>query len=164
MEHATFTLLNDAKDGTPAPSPIRYEEDLHGWALEQAALIKAGRFSELDVANLADEVSDVARREVHELESRLSVVVQHLLNWDFQQKRRSASWARSIREQRRQVSRLLQDSRGLTSKLGAVLEEAYIQGRVAALNETKLRDDALPTMNPYSWDDIMTRPVEWPEL
>ena len=163
MEHAMFTLLNDSKDETRAASPIRYEEDLHGWALEQAALIKAGRFTELDVVDLADEVSDVARREGHELESRLGLVLQHLLQWDVQQKRRSASWARSIREQHRQVSRLLQGSRSLTSKLGAVLEEAYIQGRVAALIETNLRDDALPTMNPYSWDDIMTRAVEWPE-
>ena len=162
MEEATFTLLRDPKDATP--SPIRYEEDLYAWALQQAALIKAGRFSELDVVNLADEVSDVARREVHELESRLSVLLQHLLKWDYQQERRGSSWARSIREQRRQVDRLLQDSRSLTSRLGLIVNEAYIQGRVAALNETRLPDEALPEVNPYSWDEIMTRPVVWPEL
>ena len=110
MEDATLMLLNESQDVNRPASRIRYEEDVYGWALEQASLIQAGRFSELDVANLVDEVSDVARREVHELENRLSVLLQHLLQWDYQRKRRSASWARTIREQRRQVSRLLQDS------------------------------------------------------
>lgn len=163
MVYATFTLLNNQPESTRSRSRALYDDDLYAWALEQAALIEAGRFSELDVVNLADEVADVARREVHQLESRLSRVLQHLLKWDYQKERRAASWARSIREQRRRVSRLLKDSPSLTNRVDALLKEAYTQGRVAALNESNLPDHMIPEANPYSWDEIMTRPVSWPE-
>ncbi|RYC32712.1 DUF29 domain-containing protein [Lichenibacterium minor] len=163
MDHATFvsTRSRDERAGRPL---IRYEDDAHAWAMEQAELIRRGRFHELDIENLADEVEDVARRERRELISRLDLVYQHLLKWDFQEARRSASWARTIREQRTQVGEVLGDNRSLRQQLDELSETAYRQGRVSALNETGLPDEAIPGANPYSWDDAMSRPIAWPEL
>ena len=163
MERATVITVDDEAGSVGFRPHVAYDDDLHAWALEQAELIRAGRFGDLDLLHLADEVADVARREVHELEGRLALVFQHLLKWDHQRRRRGASWARSIREHRRQVLRLLDESPSLRTRLDGLVEEAYRQGRVAALNETKLPDSSVPEANPYSFQEAMTRPIVWPE-
>lgn len=162
MEHATYVLAHDPDERLSKPL-TPYEVDPHAWATEQAELIRLGRFDELDIENLVDEVQDVARRERRELVSRLSLVYQHLLKWDHQPDRRSASWARTIVEQRRQVDELLDEARSLRSHLPALTETAFRQGRVAALNEADLPTATIPDINPYSWDELMTRPIVWPE-
>lgn len=41
--------------GTP------YETDVIAWAKEQAALLWYGRFSEIDIARIAEEIEDVGK-------------------------------------------------------------------------------------------------------
>ncbi|CCR35339.1 DUF29 domain-containing protein [Salmonella enterica] len=79
----------------------RYEADVVAWAQEQAALLRAGRFSELDIANIAEEIEDVGKSEKRELASRMAVLLAHLLKWKFQPGRRGSSWQRTIKEQRK---------------------------------------------------------------
>lgn len=79
----------------------RYEADVVAWAQEQAALLRAGRFSEIDIANIAEEIEDVGKSEKRELASRMAVLLAHLLKWKFQPARRGSSWQRTIREQRK---------------------------------------------------------------
>jgi hypothetical protein len=38
-----------------------YETDIVAWANEQAALLRAGKLSQLDIEHIADEVEDVGR-------------------------------------------------------------------------------------------------------
>ena len=40
-----------------------YDDDAYGWAFEQAALLRAGRWSDLDIEHLADEIESVGRTE-----------------------------------------------------------------------------------------------------
>lgn len=141
----------------------RYSDDVHAWAIEQSAFLKGGRFGELDLINLADEVADVANRDYEALESDLSRVLQHLLKWEHQSERRSRSWARTIKEHRRRVVRRLTRSPSLKSRQGEALAEAYERGRAEALEETDLQDAVFPIVNPYTWDDVMTREINWPE-
>ena len=162
MESA-LSLLGSGDGSVTARARPSYDEDLHAWALWQAEMIRRKRFDELDLANLSDEVEDVARRERRELVSRLSLVIQHLLKWDHQPERRSASWARTLREQRTQVEDILNESPSLRSHLEEVFDVAFRQGRVAALNETGLPDEAITERNPYGWVDLMTRRIVWPE-
>ena len=65
----------------------RYEADVVAWAQEQAALLRAGRFSEIDIANIAE-----------------AVLLAHLLKWKFQPGRRGSSWQRTIKEQRKALA------------------------------------------------------------
>ena len=44
-----------------------YDQDVIAWAREQAALLRAGRFEEVDVGHIADEIEDVARAEIHDI-------------------------------------------------------------------------------------------------
>lgn len=40
-----------------------YDHDVVAWAKEQAALLRAGRFSVLDVEHIAEEIEDVGKSE-----------------------------------------------------------------------------------------------------
>jgi hypothetical protein len=43
------------------PPKDLYEEDFYVWAEQQAAVLRAGRFDELDLANLIEEVEALGR-------------------------------------------------------------------------------------------------------
>ena len=63
---------------------VAYKQDIVAWANEQAAYIRAGRFDMLDLENIAEEIEDVGKSEQRELESRMAVLIAHLLKWQYQ--------------------------------------------------------------------------------
>ncbi len=143
------------------PSTTRYEDDLFTWAQEQVALLRQGRFEEIDAAHIADELSDVGNEQLDKLESAIAVLTMHLLKWDYQPKRHSRSWALTIAEQRRRIEKLLKKNPGLTSQLEEAVADGYADGRNRALIETELAYDVLPETCPYPFEDLMTRPIEF---
>jgi hypothetical protein len=44
---------------TPGKGGARYDSDLYSWAVEQAALLRAGKIAEADALNIAEELDDV---------------------------------------------------------------------------------------------------------
>ena len=81
-----------AKQRATIASPhARYEEDLYSWAIEQAALLRAGRVAEADARNIAEELDDVGNEQYDKLEALFVSILMHLLKWDHQP-RRSRSW------------------------------------------------------------------------
>ncbi len=137
--------------------PAGYREDLYTWAREQAALLRAGRLTEIDALNLAEEIDDVGSEQYEKLESALAIVLLHMLKWDRQPERRSRSWLNSIREHRRRVERQLTKNPGLKPRIGEAVEEGYEVARYRAAIETSIDMEALPVSCPYDWDEIMTR-------
>ena len=67
----------------------RYEKDVLAWSREQAELLPFGRWSELDIDHIVDEIDDVDRSEQRELANRMAVLSAHLLKWQFQPDRQS---------------------------------------------------------------------------
>src|SRR6266478_4891956 len=86
-----------------------YDEDFFAWTEEQARLLRAGEFLQLDTANIAEEIDDMGRSIRRELRSRLSVLTMHLLKWRYQPGFRSPSWSGTISEQREQIADLLEE-------------------------------------------------------
>ena len=111
-------MVTKAKDRPISVPRTRYEDDLYTWVQEQVDLLRAGRLSEVDALNIAEELSDVGKSELKGLRSSIAVLTQHLLKWDQQPKLRSLSWMATINEQRRQIRLALEESPGLKSKLG----------------------------------------------
>jgi hypothetical protein len=72
--------------------PGLYDQDFLAWTEQQAALLRAGRLDQLDLDNLAEELDAMGRGEWGELESRLELLLMHMLKWDCQPARRSRSW------------------------------------------------------------------------
>ena len=153
-------MATKAKDRPPAsPARTRHEDDLYTWVQEQVALLRAGRLSEVDALNVAEELGDVGRSEFRSLESAIAVLTMHLLKWDFQPNRRSLSWELTVHEQRERIADVLADNPGLKARLDDAVSRGYKYGRIEALKVTKLPKVALPTACPYSYDEIMSRPI-----
>ncbi|MGB5832086.1 MAG: DUF29 domain-containing protein, partial [Thiohalocapsa sp.] len=55
-----------------------YETDYAAWARCQRELLRTGRYSELDIEHLLEELSDMGKSERRELESRLLILLAHL--------------------------------------------------------------------------------------
>lgn len=129
-----------------------YETDFARWAAEQAGLLRAGLVNSIDFKNLAEEVEGMGKSELRSLESRLQVLICHLLKWRFQPERQGNSWLATIKEQRVRVRRLLKESPSLKSKLDndEFKQEMWELGVSAAVRETDLPPETFPE-NPV-WD------------
>mgnify|MGYP001011649485 CR=1 FL=1 len=132
-----------------------YERDFYGWSQEQAALLRAGRLTELDTPNLLEEIEEMGRNAENELLSRLEVLFIHLLKWRFQPARRGRSWQLSIAGQRRKIARRLERSPSLKHKLPGILVDAYGDAVLGAERETGLDASVFPAESPWTFGQIM---------
>jgi hypothetical protein len=147
-------------DNVTLPPPATgalYDEDAYGWAMDQGRKLRAGRLSELDLLNLAEEIESMGRSEKRELTNRLTVLLTHLLKWAAQPSRHGRSWTATIWEQRIQAASVLRDNPSLRPMLAEILDDAYRLGRIRAYGETKLPDEAFPDNCPWTWDQVMDR-------
>jgi hypothetical protein len=133
---------------------INYEQDFYGWTQEQAGLLRAGRLTDLDIENLIEEVETMGRSEKRELESRLTVLLLHLLKWKYQEVRRGRGWELSIDEQRLRFAETLDDNPGLKPKLDEILKKAYQYATIQAARETKISKNVFPSECPWPLDQI----------
>ena len=60
-----------------------YDQDFYAWTSEQAGLLRAGRLSEADVEHIAEEIESMGKREKRELVNCLTVLLIHLLKWQY---------------------------------------------------------------------------------
>lgn len=132
-----------------------YDKDFYGWAMEQAALLRAGRLDDVDVAHLAEEIEDLGKSEKRELTSRLTVLLTHLLKWQLQPERRGRSWRLTIAEQRDSVLDHLDDNPSLRAQLPDILARAWRSGLRAAQSQTELELDLFPRANPWTQQQIL---------
>jgi len=89
-----------------------YERDYYTWALRQARALKEHRLEELDWENLADEIEGLAKAERRELRNRLKALLEHLIKWQFQPRRRTRSWTTTIAIQRSKFANTSMRTRG----------------------------------------------------
>jgi hypothetical protein len=133
---------------------INYNNDFYGWTQEQAALLRAGQLNDLDIENLIEEIETMGRSEKRELESRLTVLLLHLLKWQYQEVRRGRSWELSIDEQRIQFNKTLKENPGLKPVLEEILKDAYKLATIQASRETKISKAVFPQECPWTFDQI----------
>lgn len=134
---------------------LLYDQDETAWLEAMSELIRAGRLDEIDYPNLAEYLADMARRDRREVESRLTVLITHLLKWFHQPDRRSGSWRGTIVEQRQELEGLV-DRGVLRNHAEAVLEEAYHKAVERAVAETGLPAESFPTTCSYSLDQLLS--------
>lgn len=117
-----------------------YEKDINAWAIEQARLLRAGRFDLLDIEHIAGEIEDLGNGEQRELASRMAVLMAHLLKWQYQIDRRGASWEKTIKAQRKEISYALDESPSLVPKLQEPrwLDMVWARAVAQAVSETGL--------------------------
>jgi hypothetical protein len=146
----------------PARSPDNaalYDTDVVAWANEQARLLRAGRFDQLDIEHIAEEIEDVGKSEQRELASRMAVLLAHLIKWQHQPARRGKSWEVTIRTQRNSIARRLRRTPSLVQSLHDPdwWADAWDDALDAATRETGLDD--LPSTCP--WTSAQVLDLDW---
>lgn len=137
------------------------DADFAAWIGQQVEALKAGRFDQLDIDQLADEVESLAKRDFKKLRSALRVILHHMLKWDYQPERRGQSWRQSINDARERVWGELASSPSFRPRVAEAVEEAFPLARLKARAETGVfKLEREPAICPYSWDEIMFRPHE----
>ena len=127
-----------------------YQTDFYSWTQQQALLLKARQFNELDFDNLIEEIESMGASERKELDSRLIELLLHLLKWQYQPKRKGSSWEVSIAKQRDGIEKVLRDNPSLKYQLDKRVADCYGYARRYAAIETKLSKSRFPEECPYS--------------
>lgn len=139
-----------------------YDADFHAWTREQAARLRDLRPNSIDWENVAEEIESLGRWEKREIESRMGILLVHLLKWAYQPERRKLGWKATIAEQRRKLARALDESPSLKAYPGSVLAEDYEVVRTRAADETDLPEEVFPATCPFTIEQILD-PGFWPE-
>lgn len=123
-----------------------YDRDQHLWLEEAIAKLRVKDFQGLDLVHLIEELEIVAGRDRAEIESRLGVLLAHLLKRLYVQSEYDyRGWEITIREQRRHLKIALQQS----PSLKRFFVEAFDRAWQDALIE--VREDYPQVAFPDQW-------------
>jgi len=140
-----------------------YEKDFLAWTQQQSELLRQGRWQEVDLDHLVQELDDMGKSNHRELESRLVVLIAHLLKWEFQlnqlQDQRKEfdgrSCGKTIIEQRIQIERLIKDCPSLSSHFDTILQQAFPTAPKLVYKETQLPPAIFPQEGHYSSEQLL---------
>ena len=138
-----------------------YAGDFYGWTQDQAEALRRRSVNEIDWDNLLEEIEGLGQSQANQLDSRLTLLMAHLLQWSLQPTRRTRSWVLTVREQRRRIARLLERNPSLRSRLAEIYADAYPSAVTMAADETGLADGAFSPAPPFTFDAAMSEPIEW---
>ena len=132
-----------------------YDRDFAQWALCNAELLRSGRVAEADLAHIAEENAGLANQERRAVQSRLARLIQHLLKWQVQPMKRSASWQSPIAEQRFRVRKLLDENPSFQPELGRWIAEEYEHAVRLATLDTGFERERFPASWPYTVEQTL---------
>ncbi|MFM7439762.1 MAG: DUF29 domain-containing protein [Snowella sp.] len=125
-----------------------YNTDYQLWLLTTIKQLQKQDFSAVDWCDLIEELEGLAKQQQQELENRLIQLFEHLLKlayWDSEREDNTRGWKGSIREQRKQISRLLKKNPSLKPYLLEVFAECYTDARDITIDKTGLSSTIFPT-------------------
>ena len=142
------------------PAQDLYERDFYAWSRRQAELLRSGRFSDLDLGHLTEEVEDLGETVYGSVRSRVRTIVEHFLKLERSPANElKRGWRETIRTQRADLDEDL--TAALRPRIEAGLPRFYGKARRDAA--AALRDygepaaaDALPQSCPYTLDRIVS--------
>jgi hypothetical protein len=146
---------------TAPANEIAYDADFFLWTQQQAARLRQGQLSQIDAANLAEEIESMGKSDRRALISHLTTILTHLLKWQYQPERRGTSWKLSIRNGRQDIDWIVHDSPSLRRQLAELIESVYSKARENAADETDLALEVFPEQCPFAIEQITGD--YWPE-
>jgi len=111
----------------------------------------------VDIDHLIEEVESMGASERNQLQSRLKILLAHLLKWQYQSHLRSRSWSATIKEQRLSLLDLLEENPSLNSLVSQRIAKAYPLAVLLAVKETNLEETTFPAECPYSREQIFDK-------
>jgi hypothetical protein len=135
-----------------------YEQDFYAWAKTQAGLLRAGRYADLDLDQLIEEVDDLGESLKRSVRSRIRTIIEHLLKLEHSPARRPrGGWYDTVLAQR---SDLLDElTASIRREVEPALPDLYDRARQnVVMSLRKHREstaaDSLPATCPYTLDQV----------
>ncbi len=107
--------------------------------------------------HLVEELEDMGKSNIRELESRFVILIAHLLKWQFQPDNQSSIWRGFISEQRVQLLRLLKKVPSLKRHLANAVMDAYPDAVFLASDETGLPENVFPQSCSYTIEQLLDK-------
>jgi hypothetical protein len=150
--------------------PTLYDEDMHAWALHQAAALRRLKASgiplpnDLDLDHVAEEIEDLGNEQRFQVESNLIQALIHLIKIAVMpEDMATRHWTKEIR-----AFLLLARKRWRPSMRRGVMLDALWRDatRMAAadLSDDGLAAPALPATCPFTLDGLLDEAVQVPAL
>ena len=136
-------------------STALYQADFHEWTLDQSrrlrALLESRSNVDIDLEHLAEEVEGMGASQRGEVESRLAIILEHLLKLAYSPNVEARNgWTNSVVTQRIDLDSVLEKNPSLRRLLPELLPAAYRRGlRRAELARVSLSMDVLPMRCPF---------------
>ena len=147
--------MQSQRQSTLADLSSLYEEDFFEWTRRSAELLRAGQLQQADIEHIAEEIEDMGKRDLRELNSRVRVLLIHLLKWQLQAEKRSRSWNDTIICQRGEIVDVLKQSPSLRGKLRTELPDNYAMAMRRAINQTGLPLSRFPKECPFTVEQVL---------
>ena len=113
-----------------------YEQDYYLWIEKTIHLLENNQFSELDLDNLIEEISDMGKSQRQSLKSYLTRLLEHLLKlayWQSELEYNQRGWKNEIRNFRRAIKRIIADSPSLQPYLIEIFDNSFQEARISWL-------------------------------
>ena len=136
-----------------------YKTDFTRWAETTAKLLRQGRFTEIDMPALIEEIDGLARSDRKAIYSQLKRLLFHLLKLAYfserHYQRAGAGWKRTVVSARHEIEESIRDSPSLSSYPAARLADAYDKVRRESSMLPDFPGDAAPQNCPWSVDQVL---------
>jgi hypothetical protein len=132
-----------------------YDTDFAEWSDRNAELLRAGRFDEVDIENVAEEIESLSRSQHAAVRSFLKILLLHKIKQIIQPERDGVSWRVSIENARQALQDELEESPSLRPYLRENLQKTYEKAIALALLETGLEHAAVARKCPWDLDTLL---------
>lgn len=139
-------------------SQTLYSQDFYLWLQTTIAQIRHQSFESVDWDHLLEELEDLGNEQKHKLESRLLVLLEHLLKlayWSAEREYNARGWKGTIIEQRKQIKKLLKNNPSLKPYITEVFEETYQDARDIVIVKTELASDIFPLQPTFTLEQVL---------
>lgn len=132
-----------------------YDKDFVAWTMYQADLLRNHNMKGIDFEHLAEEIEDLGKKHKRELRNRIIVLIKHLLKMEFQPELKSKSWILTIREQRKEISKLIDENPSLKPIVSEYWKECYDEAKEEAEIEIGLYEIKFPMDCPWTQQEVL---------
>ncbi|MBE9228731.1 DUF29 domain-containing protein [Phormidium sp. LEGE 05292] len=132
-----------------------YEQDFYLWLQTNINLLKQGKFTEIDLENLLEELESMGRSDKNALKSNLRVFLMRLLKYKYQPEKQTNSWLYTIIEHRIRLEDAFKTSPSLYRFFEEIFSESYQNARKLAAGETGLSIEIFPPESPFTVEEVL---------